>query len=89
MEIDADLNVEKSEIIQKLEKEINKKIESELNRIIKYSQEVNSDIFEFGEYYRAHVRNEEIDKEKWNELYPQMKVNVTVKTKIIRDGVFQ
>ena len=89
MEIDADLSIDKPEIIEKLQQEINKKIESEIDRIIKYSQEVNSDIFNFGEYYRAHVRNADIDKEMWNELYPQMKVNVTVKTTIIRDGVFQ
>jgi len=89
MEIDADLSVDKPEIIEKLQTEINKKMESEINRIIKYSQEVNSDIFNFGEYYRAHVRNGEIDKGKWNELYPHIKVNVTVKTRIIRDGVFQ
>lgn len=89
MEIDADLSVDKPEVIEKLQTEINKKMESEINRIIKYSQEVNSDIFNFGEYYRAHVRNGEIDKGKWNELYPHIKVNVTVKTRIIRDGVFQ
>lgn len=89
MEIDSDLSIDKPEIIEKLQNEINKKIESEINRIIKYSQEVNTDIFNFGEYYRAHVRNAEIDKDKWNELYPQMKANVTVKTRIIRDGVFQ
>lgn len=89
MEIDADISIDNPEIIEKLQNEINKEMENEMNRIIKYSQEVNSDIFNFGEHYRAHVRNMEIGKEKWNELYPQMKVNVTVKTRIIRDGVFQ
>lgn len=89
MEVDADISVDKLEIIERLQNEINKKMESEMNRIIQYSQEVNSDIFNFGEYYRAHVRNATIDKEKWNELYPKIKVNVTVQSRIIRDGVFQ
>ncbi len=88
-EIISNVNIDEAEIIQKLEKEINKKLESEIKRVIQYSQEVNSDIFRFGEYYEAQVRNANMDVEKWSEMYPEMKVNVTVKAKILRDGVFQ
>ncbi|MFC7684991.1 Ger(x)C family spore germination protein [Ureibacillus sp. GCM10028918] len=82
------LHEEEKKVLKNLEKAINKKMESEINRIIRYSQEVNSDIFRFGERYKAEVRKANIDREKWHEMYPEMKVNVTVKTHIVRDGVF-
>ncbi|MDN4495616.1 Ger(x)C family spore germination protein [Ureibacillus aquaedulcis] len=89
LEIHSGLRITTIEEEKKLEKAINKKIESELNRVIQYSQEVNSDIFRFGEHYKAQVRKANITEEKWHEMYPEMKVNVTVKTLIVRDGVFQ
>lgn len=89
LEVDSDISMEGAEIIQKVENEINKKIESEINRIIQYSHEINTDIFQFGEYYKAQNRHADIDKEKWNEMYSELKVNVTVDTTIVRDGVFQ
>lgn len=88
LEVPSGLRIEDIESSQNLEKEINKKIESEINRIIQYSQEINSDIFRFGERYKAQVRKANIDLEKWHEMYPQMKVNVKVNTQIVRDGVF-
>lgn len=89
LEVDSDVSMDGSSIIHKLEKEINKKIESEINRIIDYSHEIDVDIFRFGEYYKAQKRNTDIDKEKWDEMFSEMKLNVTVNTTIIRDGVFQ
>ncbi|MER2170877.1 MAG: Ger(x)C family spore germination protein [Psychrobacillus psychrodurans] len=89
LEVPSGLSIEGIESTENLEKGINSKIESEINRIIRYSQEINSDIFQFGERYKAQVRKANIDLEKWHEMYPQMKVNVKVNTKIVRDGVFQ
>lgn len=89
IETPSDLRVIDKKALEKLEKEINKKLESEINRIIQYSQEVNSDIFRFGERYKAQVRKTTIDENKWHEMYPQIKVNVKVNTQIVRDGVFQ
>ncbi|MBM7664597.1 spore germination protein [Solibacillus kalamii] len=89
LEVDSDVSMDNPSIIHKLEKEINKKIESEINRIIDYSHEIDTDIFQFGEYYKAQNRNADIDKNKWDEMFSEMKVNVTVNTTIIRDGVFQ
>ena len=89
VEVPSNLRIKDIESTENLEKAINKKIESEINRIIQYSQEINSDIFRFGERYKAQVRKANIDLEKWHEMYTEMKVNVTVNTKIVRDGVFQ
>ncbi|MGN7479053.1 Ger(x)C family spore germination protein [Solibacillus silvestris] len=89
LEVDSDVNMDEASLFQKLEKEINKEIESEINRIIQFSHDIDTDILKFGEYYKAQNRKADIDKEKWEEMFSEMKVNVTVKTEIIRDGVFQ
>ncbi|KGR82173.1 Ger(x)C family spore germination protein [Lysinibacillus odysseyi] len=87
-EIDQAVQIEKKEALQLLEKEISKKIEKELSRIISYTQDINSDIFGFREYYDNHVRNAATDGEDRETMYPSVKVNVHVTSKIIRDGVF-
>lgn len=89
LEIHSSLAISDKKITEKIEKEINKKIESEIERIIKYSQEVNSDIFGFGEHFYAFTRNSKLTEEKWREIYPNLKVNVKIDTEIIRSGVFE
>lgn len=90
LEIHSSLSLEDKETTEKIEKAMNKKMEAEIKRIIKYSQEVNSDIFGFGEHFSAHVRGSKLNtEEKWHNLYPKMKVNVKVDTEIIRNGVFE
>lgn len=76
-------------VLEKIEKAMNKKIESEVSRVLKYSKEVNSDIYGFGEQYRAQVRDAKLTEEKWSEKYQKMKVNINVDVKIIRNGVFE
>lgn len=88
LEINSSVSVDESSIIKKIEKEMNQKIEREISRVIQYSQDHNSDIFRFGDHYKAQVRNTNVDGEKWHEMYPEMKVNVTVNAKIIRSSVF-
>lgn len=89
LEVDSDISMDGNAMIHKVEKEINKKIESEIKRLIQYSHDINTDIFQFGEYYKAQYRNANIHNEEWYEMFSKMKVNVTVNTTIIRDGVFQ
>lgn len=89
MEIHSSLSLSDKKVTEKIEEEINKKMETEIRRIIEYSQEVNSDIFGFGEHFQANVRDSKLTKEKWRELYPEMKVNVKVDTEIIRNGVIE
>lgn len=89
LEVDSDISMDGNAMIHKVEKEINEKIESEIKRLIQYSHDINTDIFQFGEYYKAQYRNANIHNEEWYEMFSKMKVNVTVNTTIIRDGVFQ
>lgn len=88
LEIKPDLAVEDPIKSEQLEKAISKKLEREFSRVISRCQELDSDIFGFGEYYRSLVRNSNLTEEKWQELYKEMKVNVEVDFTLIRSGVF-
>ena len=88
-EIYPDLDIGDPKVVEKLEKAISKNFTREISRVIAYSQSVESDIFSFGEKYRSSVRDSNITKEKWHELYKNMKVNVQVDFNILRNGVFE
>lgn len=87
-EIDDAIQMGKKKTTELLQEEINKKMESELAKIIQYSQELNADVFGFGEYYENYVKQSNITPEEQDEMYPNMKVNIHVNSTIIRNGVF-
>lgn len=87
-EVDISINTGDKKTLELLEKEINEKMESELSRIIQFTQELNSDIFGFGEHFESRARGSNLTYEELDEMYPNMKVNVHVKSEIVRDGVF-
>lgn len=87
-EIDDAIQMGKKKTTELLQEEINKKLESELAKIIQYSQELNADVFGFGEYYEKYVKKSNITSEEQDEMYPNMKVNIHVNSTIIRNGVF-
>lgn len=87
-EIDASIHTGGKKTIELLEKEINEKMKVEISRVIQYTQEINSDVFGFGEHFESRVRDSTLTSEELDEMYPNMKVNIHVKSKIIRDGVF-
>ncbi|MET0961168.1 MAG: Ger(x)C family spore germination protein [Psychrobacillus psychrotolerans] len=88
-EIYPDVNLGDPKTIEKLEKGISKNLSKDISRVIAYCQSKDSDIFAFGEKYRSSVRNSNLTKEKWHELYKNMKVNVKVDFTILRSGVFE
>ena len=87
-EIDDAIQIEHKEKNEWLQKEVNKKMEAKLSDLIKYSQELNSDVFGFGEYYESRVRDANLTPEEHDEMYPNMKVNIHINSKIIRNGIF-
>lgn len=89
LEVFPDINQGDRKSVAELEKAIERKISKEIARVIAHSQEVESDIFGFGEKYRSIVRHSNLTREKWHKLYKDMKVNVNVKFVILRDGVFE
>ena len=89
LEIKQNINVGQAKNAELLEKAINKRLESEIGRVIAYSQEVGSDIYGLGEYYRSVVRHSNLTEEKWHELYKDLNVNIDVDFTLIRSGVFE
>lgn len=89
LEIKSDINTGDPKQIAALEKAIKKNLTRELSRVIAYCQEVDSDVFGFGEVYRSSVRNSNLTHEKWHEMYKEVKVNVKIDFTIIRNGVFE
>jgi spore germination protein len=89
LEIMPDIDVGKQKNVAELEKAISKSLTSEVSRIIAYCQEVDSDIFGFGESYRSSVRKSKLTDDKWQELYREAKINVQIDFTLVRDGVFE
>lgn len=89
LEVYPDINQGDPKSVVALEKAIEKKLSKEIRRVIAHSQEVESDIFGFGEKYRSEVRHSKLTKDKWQKIYKDMKVNVHVDFTILRDGVFE
>ena len=89
LEIENTISTSDAKMLDKIEKAMNEKIKEEMTRVLEYSQEVNSDIFGFGEHYKSQVRNVDLTTKKWSELYRDMKVNIKVDVEIIRNGVFE
>ncbi|WP_447402290.1 Ger(x)C family spore germination protein [Lysinibacillus sp. fkY74-1] len=89
LEVFPDINQGDRDSVIALEKAIEKKLSKEIARVIAHSQKVESDIFGFGEKYRSVVRYSHLTKDKWHEMYKDMKVNVNVDFVVLRDGVFE
>ncbi|MFS0817054.1 Ger(x)C family spore germination protein [Lysinibacillus sp. 1P01SD] len=89
LEVSPDINFWQRESVAALEKDIEKKLKNEISRVIGHTQEVESDIFGFGEKYRSTVRHSKLTKEKWQKKYKIMKVNVNIDFTILRNGVFE
>jgi spore germination protein KC len=79
------------ETTKKLEETIQKGSQQSFSELVKTTQTHQSDIFGFGEYVRAkhsHYWNEKIKtKEKWQEMYKDIPVDIEVTMSIRRVGM--
>ncbi|MFJ8234286.1 Ger(x)C family spore germination protein [Ureibacillus sp. NPDC094379] len=89
LEIHRSIEISKMQDLKKIEEAVNKEIKKELERVIKYGQEVGSDVFGFGDYYFSHTRNPKIPEEEWDEQFKNMKVNINTDIRVLRNGVFE
>ena len=63
-------------------------IKNEIYATLKKAQELNTDIFGFGEEYHKYFKKDWDDlKEKWDTLFPSLQVQVEVKAKVTATGV--
>ncbi|MCS7458770.1 Ger(x)C family spore germination protein [Paenibacillus doosanensis] len=80
-----------SELLQRIEEENKKSLIKAYQGLIKKTQNKGSDIFGFGEYVRAKEPvfwNREIQtKEKWQQMYPEVQMEIKVYSKVRRVGM--
>jgi spore germination protein KC len=78
------------EVIAKIERSLSENGPGSYRKLIRKTQQKGSDIFGFGEYVRAKEPaywNREIrTKEKWEEMYKEIDVNLQVTSSIRRVG---
>lgn len=89
LEIEANMDMDNPKNVQKLEEEIEKSMSKNLAKILVYCQEVDSDVFGLGEFYRSSVREPNLTYEKWHEMYKDAKVNFKVDFTVLRSGIFE
>lgn len=72
-----------------LEKELNETIENRVKAaLVKVQEGMHADIFDFAEaFYRKYPIKWEQAKDKWDEQFPKVKVNIQVATKILSPGI--
>jgi len=86
LELSVDMDLGNPKNIAIMEKAISESLSNEIMRVIRYCQEVNSDVFGLGQQYQSSVRNSNLTEEKWDEMYQKVKVNVEIDFNIIRSG---
>lgn len=77
-------DLENTEIVKKIEREVDRKMEKEMRELVALLQKKGVDPMGFGEHYRSQTRSAHFEKEKWREMYKQAKFRFHVKTQIIR-----
>ncbi|MFP7296609.1 Ger(x)C family spore germination protein [Neobacillus niacini] len=87
----AKIQLSDSSVLKKIEKEASKDTKKSIEKLIKRTQKSNSDIFGFGEHFRAKVPkywNKNVKtKEKWSEIYKNITFDINVDTHIHRVGM--
>lgn len=87
LEVSQDLAVSDRKVIKKLEKYVSKNIEQQLVDLLKKLQEMNSDPLGFGRIYESVMGPDAVKDEKWREMFPDIDVEFSVNTRIIRYGI--
>ncbi|NLW48711.1 MAG: Ger(x)C family spore germination protein [Firmicutes bacterium] len=84
----GDLDTSKPEVIKSLARREATVIRNEINAAFKKAQELNADIFGFGEaVHRADFKAWKKLEPRWDEIFPKLKVKLIVKTNISLNGL--
>ncbi|MGC5324995.1 Ger(x)C family spore germination protein [Brevibacillus sp. SYSU BS000544] len=86
-EISEQFDLSNPEALKEIQNEINKKMELMIVKFLKKTQQMQIDPAGFGKKYLASVRNPQLTKEKWRQMYSSAKFNITVDTTLVRVGV--
>lgn len=86
--IPSGINYESDELRKELEQHISKIICLQIENMLAKTQQLETDIINFGKYLRPAAKNyTEFNELNWNSLYPQAKISVKVDTKVRRTGL--
>jgi spore germination protein KC len=87
----AKIQLSDSAVLKKIEKETSKNTKKAIDKLIAKTQKTKSDIFGFGEHFRAKLPqywNKNIKtKDKWDEIYQNVTFDVKVDSHIRRVGM--
>src|SRR5699024_5972377 len=81
--------IRNNHVLQLLEREVENNIQSKLETLLSKLQDFNSDPFGYGRYYRIHQKDDELSKEQWREMFPDIKVNFNIDVDIMRYGIIE
>ncbi|MNE75451.1 Spore germination protein B3 precursor [compost metagenome] len=84
-ELDLSVPDHISELERELEDDIKRRIQMALERAQK---EMKADIFNFADaFYRKYPKEWNRNKDRWDEIYSHLQVNVQAKVKVVRPGM--
>lgn len=87
VEIQGFEKMKTDEVFMILEKACVEKLKKEIMDCFKYSQDLNADIYGFGtKFYRKYPKDWEKIKEHWDEIYPELKLDINIDLKITDTG---
>jgi spore germination protein KC len=83
----GDIDISRTDALKKMEQDVNALLAKQVEGAIKKAQEFESDIFGFGRYVHSqHPKEWKEIKKDWDSIFAKAKINVTVKSSIIREG---
>lgn len=86
VEQNADFPIKSNEILLLFEQEISKKMEQHFEKLLKNTQELQTDPFGYGRYYRGTHIGKDLTDDEWRQLYPTIDVKFNVDVKLQRHG---
>ncbi|MBM7583631.1 spore germination protein [Bacillus pakistanensis] len=89
LEINKNIDLKNPKNIKTLEEDVKKEMKKEILDLIAYCKSKDSDAFGFGEVYRSSIKDSKLTREKWHEIYKDIKVNVNIDFNILRTGVVE
>lgn len=86
-EVNCDIDLERSKVMEDIEKETEKEVKKILEDAIKKSKELGTDIFGFGDMiYKKYPSYFKKKKNSWNDLYKNLNIDISVDIEIKAKG---
>lgn len=87
LEISDDLKIQDPKVVKLLEEELANLIEEEIKNVVEVTKEKKVDPIGFGQIYNTQRPLK--SKEEWREMIPDINVDVSAKSRIVRHGIIK